>query len=588
MSSALDGFLDSGLFEPIDIAFAQLLTHMSSTQEEAVALAGAMCSAATRCGQSCVELERIAGTQPRDEQGLPLVTGAFPSAKNWIEALQEARCVSDGQRVAPLVLDSQGRLYLYRMWRAQTDVALRLRELASGLSQDHGEDIEASVERFTPRQWATPMQVKAVRTVATRRLAVITGGPGTGKTTTLARALLLLLERDERLGRRPQRIALLAPTGKAAARMTEALGSVAASLAGCGIPASLLRLLPVRASTVHRALSDAWSSGIIAADVVAVDEASMLDVGLFARLLEAMPRSARLVLIGDENQLASVEAGSLISDIVVAASKSPADADLPSCVVALSQTHRFAQHGAIAALAAAIRQGDADTALGVLGSSGEARLHIVDTLRPESLVVELIAPHLRAYARSNDALARLALLSEVRVLCAHRRGPSSCESVSQAIERALEEKFGLSMPGPWYNGRPVLVRSNDQRLDLSNGEVGVVELTGQRASVVFRCKSGARSLAPTQIRDYETTYAMTVHKAQGSEFEKVLIVLPSQHSRILSRELLYTAVTRAKAQVDIVAPASAIRTACEARVLRASGLAELLAAPAARRKELGE
>jgi exodeoxyribonuclease V alpha subunit len=587
MTEFLSKLAHCGILQPIDLSFAHMLAGLSPKHPEEIALAGALCSAATRGGQTCLALSALAGSQPKDEQGQPLDDGVFPKIEEWVGALRSTGCVSCGGPPAPLVLDPENRLYLYKMWRAQADVAQGLKELASQPQDDGGPALEEVIDRFVPTNWATPMQREAVRAVATKRLTVITGGPGTGKTTTLVRALLLLLHRDNQRGLRPRRVLLLAPTGKAALRMTQAVDQALGGLARDGFDVALRERLSPRASTVHRTLSEAWSSGLLAADVVAVDEASMLDLALFARLLRAMPRKATLVLIGDAHQLASVEAGSVLCDIARAAEAIGEGADIRSCVVELQQPHRFAGQGGIGALAQAVRMGDSNKAFEVLQAGGQARFHDAQSLGTEGLVVKLLESHLEAYANAQDPIERLERLDKMRVLCAHRRGPASCQSVGRAIEKTLAEKFGMPMPGPWYNGRPVLVRSNDPRLDLSNGEVGVVHTVGQRVSIVFRGHKGARSLAPTQIRDYETTYAMTVHKAQGSEYEEVIVVLPSQASKIVSRELLYTAVTRARIGVHLVSPASVIRAACAARVSRASGLADMLMTPAARRKDLG-
>lgn len=587
MNPLLETLAARGLVEPIDLSFAKMLREIAPDDDETVALAGAVVSAETRAGHPCVDLTAVAGTAPRDERGHAVCDTTFPQERQWISALRASLCVGDGGQATPLVLDAAGRLYLYRLWQAEHRVAQRLLQLATGCRGDETLGLEESLERFAPRCWANEGQRQAARALATRRLSVITGGPGTGKTTTLVRALLVLMDQDVRQGRRPSRVALLAPTGKAAARLTEVMAAAVASLTRGGVDPELLRLLPASAITVHRALAQARWTGRLCADVVAVDEASMLDLELFGALLEAMPSRSSLCLIGDADQLASVEAGAVLTDIVLAAGVSSRHGDLGACVARLEGSHRFGNSGGIGALAAAVRAGDGDTALAVLEQRQEAVLHCPAPALPESVVVALLESHLEAFARAHDPLERLALLRRVRVLCAHRRGPGSCESVGAAIERALAEKFEMAMSTQWYNGRPVLVRSNQPRLDLANGEVGVVDARHGEIKIVFEGANGLKSVAPAQIRDYETTYAMTVHKAQGSEFDKVLLVLPRESSKILCRELLYTAVTRARERVELIAEPAVVRAACNARVQRVSGLAARLAGDAARRMELG-
>jgi exodeoxyribonuclease V alpha subunit len=453
------------------------------------------------------------------------------------------------------------------------------------------------------------------------RLAVIAGGPGTGKTTTVARVLALLHEQAAARGRPPPRVGLAAPTGKAAARLAEAVHEEAGRLDLD--PATRERLLAVPASTLHRLLGwrpDSQSrfrhdrSNRLPHDVVVVDETSMLSLSLMAKLLDAVRPRAQLVLVGDPEQLASVEAGAVLGDVVGpalhgprrtpdgarrlalldprsaavdgAGDRAPADRPRPGgavaatgisdSIVVLRRVHRFG--GGIAELASAVSAGDGDAVVSVLAAG-------VDDVRwagADDAVVRAeitgAGADLMAAGRAGRGDDALAALGSLRVLCAHRQGPAGVATWNQRIEAWLAAEVPSFSPAvPWYAGRPLLVTSNDYELQLYNGDTGVVvDGPAGRPVAVFERKGRLWTVSPSRLADVETVHAMTVHKSQGSQFGRVVVVLPEVPGTGLTRELLYTAVTRARRHVTIVGPEAVVRAAVARPVGRASGLAARL------------
>jgi len=484
-------------------------------------------------------------------------------------------------------------LYLERYWSDQELVRTEL--LRRGTSSPPTVD-EARLERLADELSANDalppgepnLQRLAAVTVARSWLTVLAGGPGTGKTTTVARALALVAAE---LGRPPV-VALAAPSGRAAARLQESVRQVVSQL-----PVSedvRTAVIASRASTLHRLLG--WQPGRrylhtaenpLPADVVVVDELSMVPLSMMARLLPAVRSDARLVLVGDPEQLAPVEAGAVLADIAAAVEEPPTGTPPPPLpLVRLRHTWRY--EGAIERLAQAIRDGDSDAALGVLqGADPAVRMVVLDDAghvsatdlaRTRGLAVEAGASMVAA-ARDGDVDGALAALSRHRILCAHRTGPYGASAWGRQVGQWLGQAIqGYGLGGEWYIGRPLLVTRNDPDIGVANGDAGVIVDTPQGPRAVFGTIPPLQ-LAPAQLEDVSTLHAMTVHKAQGSQFDAVTIVLPMLPSPLLTRELLYTAVTRASEQVTLIAHPDAVRQAITTRALRASGLRSRLYEP---------
>ena len=454
---------------------------------------------------------------------------------------------------------------------------------AAGKSGPKPGEIEAALDRFFPDAPANDPQRAAVRTALRQRLCVVSGGPGTGKTTIVAAIVALLIE----LGlAAPDRIALAAPTGKAAARLQEA---VRARLASPAPPAlrDALEGYGAEAMTLHRLLLRGGADGL-PVDALILDEGSMVDLSLMARVLAALPEGARLIVLGDASQLASVEPGAVFADLCRAGG---ASSPLAPCVVELTRNWRFDETGGIGRLAAAAVRGDPDAVLAALDDPDDdatGLLPLPDGAAFRRLAAELaderFAPMLRQVREMRAPSAGLRPLQGFRVLCAHRTGPFGSERFNDAVEQRLRI-LGLARENEiFYPGRPILVTRNDPRTRLSNGDAGVVlRNEAGRTAVWFPelhdAAGGPRLVSPARLPPHESFFAITVHRAQGSEYDEAAVVPGPADSRAAARELLYTAVTRARERVRIYGARESITAAVERAAERSSGLHDALVKP---------
>ena len=588
-------FNSAGVLVPADVHAALRLAGMAGERDDIVILAAALTVRGSRVGHVSVDLADVRRSTVVGEDDVDLDSLPWPEPEEWLAAVAASPLVEREDAVdesaRPLRLGPSG-LYLDRFWREEVALAEDL--LArTGSDPDRAEPEADMLDRLCPGPESSDQRA-AVGTAVRRRLAVIAGGPGTGKTTTVARILAVMFEEAGRDGRRLPLVALAAPTGKAAVRMEEAVRAEAQRLdasedvriAMAGLRGlTLHRLLGVRPDRPGRFRHHRGHR--LPHDVVVVDEASMVSLSLMARLAEAVRSDARLVLVGDPEQLVSVEAGAVLADIVT-----PTRSALSDSITLLRTNHRFG--GGLAELAGRIRAGNAESAIELLrsGDPGAAWLEA----DPAAMVAEggvlpggnaVVASILqwanamRDAAESGDIERAVAALGEHRVLCAHRRGAAGIGDWNLAIERLLSDRAGGAPAGSdsWYPGRPVLVTANDYSLKLFNGDTGVVvaDSEGSGLRVVFDDGGGRRrTFSPSRLEAIETVYAMTIHKSQGSEFDHVTVLMPPASSRLLTRELLYTAVTRARHHVLIVGAEETLRGAIERPIARASGLADRL------------
>src|SRR5690606_11449720 len=411
-----------------------------------------------------------------------------------------------------------------------------------------------------------------------RSLALVTGGPGTGKTTTITRLLLLLLEQARQAGAEPPRMALAPAAGPAADRMAQSVRNASERLRASGIDPDLLATLPAEASTLHRLLGTLPDSPRFRHDaanplpfeVVVVDEASMVDLPLMCKLVDAVAEGARLLLLGDPDQLPSVEAGDVLAGMLAAARETRGP--LAGHCVHLQKGYRQAAGFELAPLAAAVRTGDADGLLATLRGRPGAGVHFhegMDDLLASSERGVLLA-HWRSLATAGSPDAALALAGNVRLLTALRTGPQG----SQALNARIEEAVAGIHRDPWFQGRLLLVTENSYRHKLFNGDIGVCLRDADGAMMAWfpgRAVGEVRGFHPASLPAHESAFAMTVHKAQGSEFDSVWLQLPRHPNRVLSRELLYTALTRARSELHLCATEGILRDTLARRVERVSG-----------------
>jgi exodeoxyribonuclease V alpha subunit len=609
----LKSFNHAGVLSASDVHVALRLARLSATGDDVVSLGAAFAARAPRLGNVCVDLATIHATAdadidtPEDIGALP-----WPEPATWLRRMADSPIVGVDR---PLHLEGT-TLYLDRLWADESLVAVELRARSDGPALEIDTDLLRSGLRELFDE-DDPDQRMAAATAVLRRLSVIAGGPGTGKTTTVARVLALLEAQAIAAGERPPLVALVAPTGKAAARLEDAVRQGAAAIAIDDARRDRLQALAGR--TVHRLLG--FSPGNrtrfrhnrqnrLPHDVVVVDETSMVSLSLMARLLEAIRSDARLILVGDPEQLASVEAGAVLGDIVGPAALGPSRlpearrelADVTGLpvpagegghpaafgqgIVVLRHVHRHG--GAIAALARAIRQDDADDAMAIL-RGGDSNVQWVATdaaasTPPEGSLLDvrrLAVDTGRAViesARAGQARQAIDALGSFRLLCGHRRGPEGVATWMDQIENWLSADVeGFTTGADWYVGRPLIVTQNDYGLDLYNGDTGVViESEDGRLVAAFERRGAIAEVSPTRLAAVDTVYAMTVHKSQGSQYRAVAFLVPGSEARILTRELLYTAVTRARERLILVGSELSIRSAIDRPITRASGLRQAL------------
>ncbi len=651
-----------GWIRALDLTLGRFLQELEPNVSPLVLLAGVLTSHQLGRGHICADIDNLLSA-PDTALSLP-PDGEFGEAlpdrpvellqglgrSEWLAALQASALVSAGDPPAPLVLEPNStRLYLYRQWRYEVDVAARVGDRLSAIPVDEARLQQRLGELFAPVGFSPvnkglDWQQLACALVAGRRFGIITGGPGTGKTTTVVRLLALLqsLARDEG---RALRIRLAAPTGKAAARLTESISGAVDRL-----PDHLQQDIPQEVTTLHRLLGARPGTrrfihnadNPLHADLVVVDEASMIDLEMMHQLLAALPARARLVLLGDKDQLASVEAGSVLGDLcegadlggytpetllqlerqtgqdVAAWQATDGEAStqpLAQAIAMLRFSHRFGVDSGIGALARAVnsgrpeavnqvlRAGYADLGVTVLkGSEDRSLERLVLEGGNQAANAEEEAPQgyrhylqqladLRPVEPTQGALDAWAhgvlnAFGQFQLLCALRRGPWGVEGLNERIAAALLKAGLIERDQGWYEGRPVLVTRNDYGLGLMNGDIGITLMLpdaqgGQALRVVFPLADGTlKWVLPSRLQAIETVYAMTVHKSQGSEFAHTALLLPPAINPVLTRELVYTGITRASRWFSLLlAHRGRLDDAVRARVRRASGLRNRLIGP---------
>ena len=603
----IDRLHAAGFLSDLDRGFSRLVARLSGSRSVGVELAAALASRASAEGNICLDLAGLAGGSiPAGQDSVRI-----PELSRWVSALRSSPVVGVPGDWRPLVLDGT-RLYLFRHWEAEQSLARFLLERSQATSPEVDTPLlqEGLCRLFPDRSGGADWQRVAAALAILKRLCVITGGPGTGKTTTVARILALLVEQPTGLS---LRIALAAPTGKAAARMQEAIREAAGRIP-CGEEIRA-KLAGMEASTLHRLLGRRFVSSHpgrdedepLPFDAVVVDEASMVPLHLLSTLASALPPAGRLILLGDRDQLASVEAGAVLGDIcgpgrvrrysrtlaeriaevtgeaVESLSCEGAQAPVGDCIVELTRNYRFGAESGIGALSRLINCGGSEEALHLLRGGGCDDLGWKGLSGPRDLARALAAAVVAGYGdylHEGSPAAVFERFSRFRVLCALRDGPYGAGSLNAAVEVALAREGRIRPGRPWYEGRPVMITRNDYGLRLFNGDTGIALADPESDGalrVFFPAPDGVmRKFEPYRLPEHETAFAMTIHKSQGTEFDRVLLVLPEGDARVLTRELLYTGVTRARKRVDLWAGEAALRAALSRRIERVSGLRDAL------------
>jgi exodeoxyribonuclease V alpha subunit len=639
----LDAWVRRGWIRPLDRAFAQFLNQEQAAAAE-VLLAAALVSHQAGRGHICLDLGRlfkrpaeVLGLPPEGERG---VRPSGPPAEvldgfsegEFMEMLAASPLTAAGPGSTPLVMAGD-RLYLRRFWQCEQQVAGHIQRRL-GVHLPVPGDLAQRLDRLfdplrTPEERAkTRVHWQSVAAAIALRstFCVVSGGPGTGKTTTVVQLLALMQELALENGQR-LRIRLAAPTGKAAARLTESLGRAVGRL-----PATIQTALPCEAATLHRLLGTQintrrfWhhARNPLHLELLVVDEASMVDLEMMAALLDALPMRSRLILLGDKDQLASVEAGAVLGDICRNADRRRTTSEtgdfvaqatgyrLPGCtargsrlaqhVVALCDSHRFGADSGIGELARAVNAGDPDRVSAVWEQGFADICRLVPHSTADPAITRLLlggeADGYRGYLERLGAgplgdestaqwqRAVLERFGRYRLLTALRRGDWGATGLNARTAAVLHRAGLIPATDGWYPGRPVMVTRNDYPLGLMNGDTGITMATAAAGAdggaggivVVFAMPDGTPKQVPTsRLKHVETAYAMTVHKSQGSEFDHAVLVLPDTPSAVLTRELVYTGITRASVRFTLVAPRPGLLAeAVQRRTRRTSGLVDLL------------
>lgn len=615
--SMLSEMHKAGCLSALSVAFARFVArHGGHGEDDLCTLTAALLSECNQHGDVCIDLSQRAEA-PLFATVPGLRIDIAPALETWLAALQASSCVGEPEAIAPMLLEGS-KLYLRRFWLYESAVFSSINARLGPVHELDFEKLRAGLQRLFPDTQGAEVdwQKLATAVALSRRFAVISGGPGTGKTTTAVKVLALLLEQSPTL-----RVKLAAPTGKAAARMVESIRGARQRLL---LSPEIQARLPDEASTLHRLLGYQGGHGErgfrhnrlnpILVDCLLIDEASMIDLPLMWALLEACSPETRIILLGDRDQLASVEAGNVLGDItghgqalyytpsmveslqrlvssdentLPVSEHAPAIAD---SLALLRTSHRFAADSGIGSLASAVNAGDANEALALLGHAnaelGELALSELLWLTPseqawQPLHADVLAwavARYRSYLECAEVGEALAVFAGTRILCAAHEGALGEKELNRQVSERLH-RAGLIAQGEEVHGTPIMVTVNDYEMGLFNGDIGLLwrNAQGTLEACFAELDGQVRRLPAGMLPEHVNAWAMTVHKSQGSEFDEVLLILPAEAtSPLLLRELVYTGITRARSRLLLHSSAAAFTKACQTPVQRSSGLAARL------------
>lgn len=634
MIKLLEQAITQNLLRPLDLRFAQMLVE---DENPILLFVFAYLSAQTGAGHVCLPLNIIQKDQLFDGRQKEFAQEIWqkmgkPSAKKIVEELTHCHCVNQSRDDPsfPIILDNE-YLYLQRMWSYEEKVAQFFRREQAIVDIDENELIKVLNQLFpvTKENQETNWQKVAASVAITSPISIISGGPGTGKTTTVAKilaAFVMLTSNEKPI------IQLAAPTGKAAARLTESLGNALAQL---NLSEEENKWMPKQAQTIHRLLGAQPESqqvryhkdNPLQLDILVVDEASMVDLPMMARLIDALPLKCHVIFLGDKDQLASVEAGAVLGDIcrfsedgfsqkrfdqinhltqgelvkstdIIPVSQTPVSVVSDSLCL-LRKSYRFGEDSGIGQLAFAVNKGQTKTAITLLKKAEISPQQLEIVLEPQDVsfialeskesYLLMIQDAVNAYREYLTLVSQKAspdiilnAFNQYRLLCARREGPFGVSGLNDRIEMLLHRQRLIRRPTNSYQsdyiGRPIMIQRNDSTLGLFNGDIGIMLNNDEgEMKAFFQLPDGKlKAIQPSRLPQHETAYVMTVHKSQGSEFTHTALVLPDKFSPVVSRELLYTALTRAKKKLSLYASESMVRMAIQTRIQRRSGLIDKL------------
>jgi exodeoxyribonuclease V alpha subunit len=596
MNAKLTELVSKNILTEMNIRFAEFIKELSGSNNEVLFYLMLIISRWTEEGHICLNLNNLCN------ETLNEITDGFdfPETDRIREILLDSGCVGIPGDSAPLILDNN-LLYFERFYSDEKEllknIFLRLNKKIT-LPLNFQKIIKGLVQDLFPENnnninWQAVSAVTAVL----KYFTVISGGPGTGKTTTVIKILILLIEINNKLFNpvKPLNIILCAPTGKAAARLKESLENYKDNL---NIRDDNLLSLPKEGYTIHRLINELKRDYTAPPDIVVVDEASMADLSILRKLFSAIPDTTRVILLGDKDQLASVEAGAVLGDICSGVADYNYSGSFYKCIekycgyktdnqhseripeirdsiILLERNYRF--KGILSEMSSAVNNGDSDRLLEILNNSQGNEIIWID---PESekdyrnRIKEYIIRMYSSYINEKDTRKAYNLFNSFRVLCALRRGPFGVETVNKWIENILKEKALINPYRQFYINRPVMITRNDYTTGLFNGDIGILrKAQDNNIYIYFKNTEGClKKFSPYKIKDVDTVYSMTVHKSQGSEFNNVMLILPDTPNPVVTRELIYTGITRTKSQIFIIAKKSVLLDCISKTIQRTSGI----------------
>ena len=576
--------MHNNLFKGIQKYFADFMVSLSNNLSERekyhLWLACGLLSYFVKKGHICIDLKEFAERELSiDEDGIS-ISIKCPSLELWIDALKKADVVGNPDEIKPLILRHDKMLYLNRYWQYEKvfvskilhKIRLKPTELDKSL-------IKPVIDRLFPGtdENDKDMQKIAAINAVENNFLVISGGPGTGKTFTVSKILALLIE----TGSYGLSIALAAPTGKAAARLKAMIKDLKTKI---DCPEHVRANIPEEVYTIHRLLGLSYRTrrfefnekNPLPYDTVIVDECSMVDLPLMSKLLEATKDKTKIILVGDKDQLSSVEPGAVFGELCEAVQ------DMPNTIVILKKNYRFGRESGIGRLAELVKEGKGYEAIhlikeGILENISWRDMESQNHLK--SMIENYIVERYTSFINASSIEEAFSYFDKFHVLCALRHGPFGVLAINDIIEKMLLEKKVIKAFKKWYRGKPIMITANDYSLKLFNGDIGIVfEDTENNDSlkIFFKTEEGLKKIAPPRIADFETAYAITVHKSQGSEFDDIIFILSDTSSEIFTRELIYTAITRAKRSIEIWGKEHLFIEAVEKRLERRSGIKDAL------------
>lgn len=591
----------------IDIHFGRFMQELSKSFKEEVYIASLLVSMVTGYGHVCLDLCSVAGKESTliIKGTNTIETIRCPDLDIWIDKLLNSNVVGRPGDYKPLILDTKNRLYLYRYWKYEDSLIQELKKRISRARNFVDLDLlRRTFFSLFPIKDPSDSQMLSSLIPLISSFCVISGGPGTGKTSIVAKILALLIA----LSNKRIKILLSAPTGKASARLKQAIAEIKYKL---NIDQSIKDMIPSDASTIHRMLGymprgfkfKYNRENKLSADVVVVDEASMVDLPLMSRLISAIPEDALLIVLGDKDQLSSVEPGSVLGDICgettgvsplikefclsLINGKSnfflPRRLSIRDCIVELTKNYRFSEKSGIYQLSKAVNKGNKDAVRQILESNRYPDVSFKKIIRSDQLkkaLEEVVLSEYTRYLKLKDPYKAIKAFDSFRILSVLRWGDYGVRRINRLVEQILQEHSLININGPWYAGRPILIVENDYELGLFNGDVGILmpdpDSNNEIRAFFVDPDGNIRKFLPIRLPEHETVFAMTVHKSQGSEFDRVLFILPDTYFPLITRELIYTAVTRARSHVEIWGRLEIIEKGISQRIIRSSGLKDAL------------